>query len=95
MNGCILTGCALHIPAEGKWSWGDLHGEGDARIFVGNSWEVTPVDNREKTVTLEWGASYFERSSGRQVIVVIRHPTLLLPNQAVRDYLRLPPGALT
>jgi hypothetical protein len=32
---CIITGCALYIPAEGKVLWGDLHEFRDLYIFNG------------------------------------------------------------
>lgn len=92
MTTCLITGCRLVIPAEGKSLWGDLHevNAGYSRevcyVFNGvlNSGEANwdyHLDNTkiEKHVIVH--GDYFER---RGVVCF----TNFEPNQLAREYIK-------
>lgn len=95
---CLLTGCALLIPAEAKTLWGDLHVFNDQYVFNGvldrngqAQWnhmpwapdEFTADDASTKTIVLLSGADYFET---RGVIVFPQVSAKL--NPAAQAYLK-------
>lgn len=70
---CVITGCALYSPEEGKSVWGDLHQLGGVWIFnavldehMEARWEHGVPEDWLKVVQCR-GTNYFER---RGVIVV-------------------------
>lgn len=73
---CKITGCALLIPDEGKWLWGDLHrGPEGTWVFNGaygpkaqaTEWQFTVLDRMLAGKGLIVTGEYFER---RGVVVV-------------------------
>lgn len=66
---CVITGCALWIPSEGKALWGDLHElqgiwcfNGATRLGEGAAWQYAEPPASTKTLCIRDGAAYFERS---------------------------------
>lgn len=73
---CLITGCALVVADEVKWTWGDLHEVEGAYVFnavldVGNypetRWNYSAALPGMKVLVVEPGCAFFER---RGVIVV-------------------------
>lgn len=64
---CIITGCALVCPNEGKWAWGDLHRLGTALVFrsvvcqrgkTAWSYELKDCDFNDKAVQVDSNAIF-------------------------------------
>lgn len=95
---CLITGCALYIPAEAKVLWGDLHVFNNQYVFNGvldrnqqAQWQYIARDLQPdevsaastKTLTLQEGSDYFEK---RGVVVLPQASATL--NPAAQAYLR-------
>jgi hypothetical protein len=70
-NPTLITGCVLHVPAEGKAVWGDLWGYGSCFVFNANvhgfdtAWlygdEAEILAARESVIQLLPEVPYFDR----------------------------------
>lgn len=86
---CIITGCGLLIPAEGKWAHGDLHMVGTCFVFNAamhngeTEWTLRKVGEEvsNRVIILDQ-PYYFER---RGVIIFDAMHSHF--NQAARTYL--------
>lgn len=88
-NPCLITGCELFVPEEGKTLHGDLHHIGDCYVFNGvlnDKGETNWLPNYRGLQTtchliINPGEFYFER---RGVVVVAKKASFL--NEKAREY---------
>lgn len=97
---CLITGCWLSLPSEGKRVWGDLHASGSALVFNAvltpdtlarsanrgdAAWEYSPPAFLPHEKSVEIPAS-FPYFERRGVIVFDKYNAIF--NSAATQYIR-------